>query len=84
MSPEMHEQCGAYCYQTFKPVLEHVVELTEEIARRDEDIKKTEEFVEKAKDFALSFGSYLMDAFDKDVRLRKIYFNSIFTYLIYN
>lgn len=68
MSPEMHEQCGAYCYQTFKPVLEHVVQLTEEVARKDEEIKKAEKFVEVAKNNAFAISSRFLDAFGKDVR----------------
>lgn len=73
MSPELHEQCGAYCYQTFKPVLEHVVQLTEEISKKDEEIKKMEKFVEVANNNVLAMNSRFLEAFRKDVRPKNMF-----------
>lgn len=73
MSPELHEQCGAYCYQTFKPVLEHVVQLTEEISKKDEEIKKMEKFVELANNNVLAMNSRFLEAFRKDVRPKNMF-----------
>lgn len=67
MSPELHEQCGAYCYRTWKPVLEHVVQLTEEIARKDEEIRKQEEDIEQIKNTMLLLGFTLLDDYTKNV-----------------
>lgn len=36
----MHEKCGVYCHESMNPVLEHFVQLTEELAEIDKILEK--------------------------------------------
>lgn len=49
----MHKECGGYCYLTYKPVLDHIMQLTDEIERKKEELEHVEELLSRSKEVVL-------------------------------
>lgn len=50
MTPEMHKECGGHCFLTYKPVLDHIVQLTKEIERKKEELEHVDELLSRSKE----------------------------------